>query len=92
MVGGQLPHHPQEAPALSEEDKLHCTQVSRLDRHVGELTAHLEELGLDSNTLVLVTSDNGRTEEGGTDPDTYDANGPLRGYKRNLYEGGTGRR
>lgn len=38
--------------------------------------------------MVLFASDNGPHEEGGVNPDLFDANGPLRGYKRNLYEGG----
>jgi arylsulfatase A len=38
--------------------------------------------------LVLFTSDNGPHREGGNDPDSNDSNGPLRGIKRDLYEGG----
>jgi hypothetical protein len=37
---------------------------------------------------VLFCSDNGPHEEGGLNPDSYAPAGPLRGYKRNLYEGG----
>jgi arylsulfatase A len=37
---------------------------------------------------VLATGDNGPHEERGFNPDLFDANGPLRGYKRNVYEGG----
>ena len=48
----------------------------------------LGELGLDDNTLVIFTSDNGPHAEGGNDPDYFDSNGPLRGIKRALYEGG----
>jgi len=38
--------------------------------------------------LVLFSSDNGPHQEGGNDPARFDANGPLRGLKRSLYEGG----
>lgn len=48
----------------------------------------MEELGLKDKTLVLFTSDNGPHLEGGADPDFFDSNGPFRGYKRDLYEGG----
>jgi len=48
----------------------------------------LEDLGLSDNTIVLFTSDNGPHLEGGADPDFFDSNGPLQGYKRDLYEGG----
>ncbi|RPH77065.1 MAG: hypothetical protein EHM80_13300, partial [Nitrospiraceae bacterium] len=44
--------------------------------------------GLADNTLVLFTSDNGPHREGGFDPQFNDSNGPLRGIKRDLYEGG----
>lgn len=40
-------------------------------------------------TLVIFTSDNGPHAEGGAPPSYFDSNGPLRGQKRDLYEGGT---
>lgn len=65
-----------------------AAMVSLLDRQVGELVAKLKETGLDDNTLVIFSSDNGPHFEGGADPDFFDSNGPLKGYKRDLYEGG----
>ncbi|CAH1001840.1 Arylsulfatase [Neolewinella maritima] len=62
--------------------------VDLLDRQVGEIVAKVEELGIADNTLIVFTSDNGPHLEGGADPDFFDSNGPLRGYKRDLYEGG----
>lgn len=62
--------------------------VSRLDAYVGEVLAKLEELGLAENTLVIFGSDNGPHKEGGADPDFFNSAGGLRGYKRDLYEGG----
>jgi arylsulfatase A-like enzyme len=62
--------------------------VSRLDRDVGRLLDLLEELHLQDNTLVFFTSDNGPHREGGNDPELNDSNGPFRGIKRDLYEGG----
>lgn len=59
-----------------------------LDEQVGELRRKIRELGLGENTLIIFTSDNGPHLEGGADPDFFDSNGPLRGYKRDLYEGG----
>ena len=43
---------------------------------------------MDENTIVFFSSDNGPHREGGTNPDFFDSNGPLRGIKRDLYEGG----
>lgn len=65
-----------------------AAMVTYLDRQVGEVVAKLKELGLDKNTLIIFTSDNGPHLEGGADPDYFDSNGPFRGYKRDLYEGG----
>lgn len=65
-----------------------AAMVTLLDQQVGEIMAKLKELGLDKNTLVFFSSDNGPHLEGGADPDYFDSNGPLRGYKRDLYEGG----
>lgn len=62
--------------------------MTRLDRQVGQLLALLEELNIDDQTLVMLSSDNGPHLEGGHQPDFFDSNGPLRGYKRDLYEGG----
>jgi arylsulfatase A-like enzyme len=50
--------------------------------------AKLKELRLDENTLVMFSSDNGPHKEGGGDPNFFKSAGPLRGYKRDLYEGG----
>ncbi len=65
-----------------------AAMVERTDRFVGEVVKKLEELGLAENTLIVFTSDNGAHREGGADPDFFDSNGPFRGYKRDLYEGG----
>ncbi|TNF40348.1 MAG: DUF4976 domain-containing protein, partial [Bacteroidetes bacterium] len=65
-----------------------AAMVTLLDKQVGEVLAKLKELGLEKNTLVLFSSDNGPHLEGGADPDYFDSNGPLKGYKRDLYEGG----
>ncbi|HLF96395.1 MAG TPA: sulfatase-like hydrolase/transferase [Methylococcaceae bacterium] len=62
--------------------------VSRLDADIGRLMDKLKETGQDSSTLVIFSSDNGPHREGGHNPDFFDDNGPLRGIKRDLYEGG----
>jgi arylsulfatase A-like enzyme len=65
-----------------------AAMIKHLDDYVGELMARLKELGLEDNTLIFFASDNGPHLEGGADPDYFDSNGPLRGYKRDMYEGG----
>jgi arylsulfatase A-like enzyme len=68
--------------------KQHAAMVTRMDRDVGRVLDLLKRLGLDEDTLVVFTSDNGPHAEGGYDPELNDSNGPLRGIKRDLYEGG----
>lgn len=65
-----------------------ASMVARLDRDVGKLLAQLDAQGLAANTLVIFASDNGPHQEGGHDGTFFDSNGPLRGFKRDLTEGG----
>lgn len=65
-----------------------AAMVTRLDMYVGEILDELKKQGLDKNTLVIFTSDNGPHREGGADPDFFNSYGPLKGIKRDLYEGG----
>lgn len=65
-----------------------AAMVEMLDRYVGQVCDKLRELGIEDNTLIIFTSDNGPHTEGGADPEYFDSNGPLRGTKRALYEGG----
>lgn len=64
------------------------SMIDLLDQQVGEIMAKVEELGIADNTIIIFTSDNGPHREGGADPDYFDSNGPLKGTKRDLYEGG----
>ena len=66
----------------------YAAMVSRMDRDVGRITALLKELGLDDNTLVMFSSDNGPTNAGGSDPKFFSSAGPFRGLKGDLYDGG----
>lgn len=65
-----------------------AAMITRLDQYVGQLLAKLKEKGLEENTLVIFTSDNGPHEEGGADPAFFGRDGKLRGLKRQCYEGG----
>ncbi|MEX0686965.1 MAG: arylsulfatase [Balneolales bacterium] len=76
-------HGPQPYPAAA-----YAAMVSLMDNKIGQLFDHLKEQGLDENTLVIFTSDNGSHAEGGYHPDYLNSSGPLRGFKRDLYEGG----
>ena len=60
----------------------------RLDRDVGALLHQLKALKIDDMTLVFFSSDNGPHKEGGVNSEFFGSSGPLRGIKRDLYEGG----
>lgn len=65
-----------------------AAMIGRLDRDVGRIFERLKKHGIDENTIVFFTSDNGPHNEGGNKAAFFDSNGPLRGTKRDLYEGG----
>jgi arylsulfatase A len=65
-----------------------AAMVTYLDDKVGEIVQKVHDLGLDKNTIIVFTSDNGPHLEAGADPDYFDSNGILKGYKRDVYEGG----
>lgn len=72
----------------SESHAAFAAMVDLLDQQVGEIVAKVKALGLAENTIIIFSSDNGPHLEGGADPDYFDSNGPMKGYKRDLYEGG----
>jgi arylsulfatase A-like enzyme len=71
-----------------QPEKNKAAMITRLDKQVGEIMARLKLYHQESNTLVLFTSDNGPHSEGGVKADFLHSSGPLRGIKRDLYEGG----
>lgn len=62
--------------------------VSRMDRDVGRIMSILKRLNLQEKTLLIFTSDNGPTFNGGSDSTFFNSAGPLRGLKTMVYEGG----
>jgi len=69
--------------------------MEELDWAVGQIMAALDRLGIAGNTLLIFTSDNGGVmndgyqDGSGNDTSGHLCNGPLRGYKGGLFEGGT---
>lgn len=67
----------------------YAAMISRFDADVGAVLDELGRLGSESNTLVIVSYDNGPTHDvGGVDTELFDSTGGLRGRKGSLYEGG----
>jgi arylsulfatase A-like enzyme len=87
--GMEVPSYGQYADLdWPEPQKGHAAMISRMDGDIGRLLGVLKDLKIDDNTLVIFASDNGPHKEGGNNPDFNDSNGPLRGYKGNVTEGG----
>jgi arylsulfatase A-like enzyme len=94
------PHSPLQVSDLGpykdkdwpEHIKTYAAMVHGLDQNVGKVIQTLRELQLDRKTIIFFSSDNGPRSEPTRQltevADFFDSNGPLRGYKRDLYEGG----
>lgn len=66
----------------------YAASITHLDMCIGKLITYLKENNLYNNTLIIFSSDNGPAKEGGANPDNFKSSGQLRGFKRDLYEGG----
>ena len=69
-------------------EKGFAAMMRNIDRDVGRVLKELKSLGIDDDTIVLFSSDNGPHQEGGHKMEFFNSNGDLRGMKRDLYEGG----
>ncbi|WP_316788521.1 sulfatase [Pedobacter frigoris] len=69
-----------KAKGLKNKDAMYAACVYDFDASIGLIMKYLKESGLDKNTLVVFTSDNGATQASSQEP--------LRGNKGSYYEGG----
>ena len=79
------PYYPEP---VDEPNATMAAMITALDSYIGEIVEVLEEEGLAENTIIFFSSDNGPHDEGGADPDFFEAAKPYRGMKRDLYDGG----
>ena len=77
---GYVPHHRPRAA--------YAAMIAGFDAEVAAILDALKDGGHDQNTIVIITSDNGPTWAGGVDHEFFDSNGPLRGLKGSVFEGG----
>jgi arylsulfatase A len=77
-----------EKMKLTKLEKIYCALLTRHDRNVGRLMDAIKELGIEKNTIIIWTSDNGDENSYYKRTRTFDGNGPFRDVKRSLYEGG----
>ncbi len=74
--------------AQKEANLTYAAMISRMDRDIGSILNLLDSLNLSRNTLVIFSSDNGPSGEGGQSVDFFQSSGFLKGRKRSVYEGG----
>ncbi|NWK55296.1 arylsulfatase [Verrucomicrobiaceae bacterium N1E253] len=75
-------------PNVRNPAAMFAGMMTLLDEDIGRLMSLIKDLGIDDNTVVMFTSDNGAHREGGHMPDFFNSNGGMRGHKRALSEGG----
>ncbi len=73
---------------VEEPNTTMAAMITAMDTYIGEILDVLEEEGLADNTIIFFSSDNGPHDEGGADPDFFEASKPYKGMKRELYDGG----
>lgn len=74
--------------AVDEPNATMAAMITALDAYIGEILQTLDEQGLADNTIIIFSSDNGPHDEGGADPEFFEASKPYKGMKRDLYDGG----
>ena len=80
--------HRARTPSGTQTNAIYAAMIESVDDSVGRVLKKLDELGLATNTVVIITSNNGglATAEGPHTPAT--SNAPLRNGKGYLHEGG----
>lgn len=85
LVPSDEPYTDEDWPQIA---KNYAAMISRMDKDVGRIVQMIKEQGLEENTLIIFTSDNGPYQGVPTPIEFFNSNGPLRGGKRDKYEGG----
>tara|TARA_R110002051_G_scaffold307751_1_gene378971 strand:- start:2526 stop:3920 length:1395 start_codon:yes stop_codon:yes gene_type:complete len=71
-----------------EIERRHAARITMLDTQIKRLFHKLKDMGELENTLIIFTSDNGPTNENNHSHTFFDSSGGLKGFKRDVYEGG----
>lgn len=86
---GETPYYGQNGYASSKYPlSTYAAMITYLDAQVGKIMKKIEELGLDENTIIMFSSDNGTTFNGGVKADFFNSVAGLRGLKMDVFEGG----
>ena len=71
-----------------EPERRKAAAIAHLDASVGQLLRQLDERRMAEHTVIFLTSDNAAQKDGLCDPAFFASNGPFRGAKGDLTEGG----
>jgi len=85
----EKPYYGQKGYAATRYPRsTYAAMISFLDDQVGIIMKLVKEAGLDNNTIIMFSSDNGATFSAGVDTEFFNSVGGLRGLKMDVYEGG----
>jgi arylsulfatase len=93
MYKDKIPETPYKHHGYLENPYPHAAyagMITQMDDAIGQVMEEVKKLGLDKNTLIIFTSDNGPAYRrlGGSDDKFFNSAGGLRGLKGDLFEGG----
>lgn len=80
---GQAGYSPTKFPLAT-----YAAMITYLDAQIGKIMQQVKDLGLEENTIIMFSSDNGATFNGGVDPVFFNSVAGLRGLKMDVFEGG----
>jgi len=86
---GEKPYYGQDHYAASRYPlSTYAAMITYLDSQIGKVMDKVKELGLDDNTIIMFSSDNGTTFNGGVNAKFFNSVDSLRGLKMDVFEGG----
>ncbi len=85
----EKPYYGQQSYAAAKYPlSTYAAMITYLDSQVGMIMEQIKKLGLDENTIIMFSSDNGTTFNGGVNAKFFNSVDGLRGLKMDVYEGG----
>lgn len=79
--------HPDNDPSWDNTHKKVVGMIRRIDDSIGDIVQQLKDLGIDDNTLLVFTTDNG-PDGSSRDPTYFESYAAFEGFKQDIFEGG----
>ncbi len=88
-VFDEKPYYGQQGYAATKYPyATYAAMITYLDAQIGRIMQQITDLGLENNTIIMFSSDNGTTFNGGVDAKFFKSVGDFRGLKTDVFEGG----